>query len=361
MTTPASNHSSDREPGPDEVSLVALATSILRRRRLVAWCGVGLFAMVVAATLTRHRVYTAAASFIPSVTQQGAGLTGLAAQIGLSLPVGEAAQSPEFYASLVGSREVLGSVVGQQFTYQSDTGRVDGALPSILGIEESDSLVRQEAGFRALSDIVSTTVDKRTGVIKVAATTPQPQLSQILVQRILGEVNRFNLERRQLRAEAERLFTERRLNDVRADLRAAEDRLQSFVSSNRDYRNSPVLLFQSQRLERDVQMRQQVYTSLSQAFEQATFEAVRDTPVITIVERPFLPARPDPRGLLRRGVGALLLGLLVGMFLAVTLDKLIEAEVQQPLAFGELARLRGQVRRELARPWQILWPRRNGD
>lgn len=344
----------DRVPGPDEVSLVALASSILRRRRLVVAWGAALFTMVVVSALIRPRVYTAGASFIPSVVPQGAGLSGLAAQIGLSLPTGEASESPDFYANLVRSRGVLGTVVNERFSYRTVSGTVNSTLLDVLEITAVDSLRRRELGIRALGNMIAATVDKRTGVVKVSATSRHPALSELLVERIIGEVNRFNLERRQLRAKAERVFTEHRLDEVRVELRASEDSLAGFLTRNRDYRNSPLLVFQAQRLERNVQMRQQVYTTLSQAFEQAKLEAIRDTPVITVVEYPEVPAGPDPRGLIRRGFLSLVAGLILGMLVAVILDKLGQAGDQQPKAYEEFARLGRQTWQDLLRPWRFL-------
>lgn len=354
MTTPAASHPGDRRPGPDEISLVDLANSILRRRRMVAWCGVGLFAVVVGATLLQTRVYTAGASFIPQAGQQASGLSGLAAQFGLALPTAEATQSPDFYASLVRSREVMGAAVAASYTFRADTGTVNGTLLEILHIEGGDSALRRERGIRALGGIVGTSIDKRTGVVRISATTRYPELSVQIVRNIVEEINQFNLDRRQARASAERQFMEQRLAEVQASLRTAEDRLQSFLQSNRDYRNSPVLTFQADRLQREVSMQQQVFTTLSQAVEQARIEAARDTPLIMTVERPEIPARPDPRGLLRSGLMALIAGLLIGMVLAALLGRLAEAEQEEPGRYGELAMLRRALVSDLRRPWILL-------
>ena len=70
----------------------------------------------------------------------------------------------------------------------------------------------------------------------------------------------------------------------------------------------PELNFQQERLQRQVQLQQQLYTTLSQSFEQAKIEEVRDTPVITVVEPPEAPVRPDPRGLVRNAFLTIILG-----------------------------------------------------
>ena len=360
MTTPAvASTRGDRRPAPDEISLVEIANSIFRRRRLVAWSAVSLFALVVTMTLLRSRVYTAGASFIPQAGAQTGGLSGIAAQFGLAIPAGEATQSPEFYASLVRSREVLGAAVDAHYAFRADSGNVSGNLLRIFRIDARDSALRREKGIQTLGNIVSTAVDKRTGVVTVNVTTSNPMLSFQIVTNIVEQINLFNLNRRQARAAAERQFMEQRLAEVQSALRSAEDRLQSFLQSNREYRNSSVLIFQADRLTREVSMQQQVYTTLSQGVEQARIEAVRDTPLIMAIEKPSLPARPDPRGLLRRGLLAFLVGLFGGMVLAAILGRLDEARHDEPGRYGELASHSRALIADLRRPWR-LWGRAAG-
>jgi uncharacterized protein involved in exopolysaccharide biosynthesis len=45
-------------------------------------------------------------------------------------------------------------------------------------------------------------------------------------------------------------------------------------------------------------------------------EEVRDTPVITVLERPVVPIRPNSRHVMQRLLFALIVGAMVGVFLA---------------------------------------------
>ena len=110
------------------------------------------------------------------------------------------------------------------------------------------------------------------------------------------------------------------MTDVGRDLRESEDKLQTFLQRNRDYRNSPQLSFEQERLAREIAMRQQVFTSVVQAFEQARTEEVRDTPVLNIIDAPEVPSMPNGRGVVRLSILAALTGLLVGILLAAWLD-----------------------------------------
>jgi len=308
------------KPDRHEPSLVDLGSTLLRHRFLVTGCAALFFGAAVLTTW-KPRTYTASASFSPESQQRvPAGLAGLASQFGLGLGVGDAGQTPAFYLDLLDSREILGAVAETTYSFRADTGLVSGSILDIFKIRGRTGPLRREAAIRFLRGMVSAAVSPRTNVVTVRVHSTYAQLAVQVCEHLLGLVNRFNLGRRQSQAAAERVFVAGRLEEVKSDLKQAEDRLQTFLQRNRDYRNSPELSFQQDRLARDVSMQQQVYTSLSQSFEQARIEEVRDTPVITIVERPELPVLPDPRGLLRRSIVALVIGTIVGTLLALYRD-----------------------------------------
>ena len=68
-------------------------------------------------------------------------------------------------------------------------------------------------------------------------------------------------------------------------------------------------------------LRQQVYTTLVQSFEQARISEVRDTPVITVLQAPFLPPADDRRLVLFAALG-IVLGGMAGVVLAFVVEAL---------------------------------------
>ena len=92
--------------------------------------------------------------------------------------------------------------------------------------------------------------------------------------------------------------------------------MQAFLRRNREFRSDPELLFEHERLQRDVMMRQTVFTTLSQSLEQARIEAARNTPSIRIIERGETPLVPDRRRLLTKTVLAMVVGAGVAFLVA---------------------------------------------
>src|SRR5438876_484305 len=97
-----------------------------------------------------------------------------------------------------------------------------------------------------------------------------------------------------LQASQERRFLGERLDTARAELRRAEGALEKFLQRNRSYPNSPTLLFEHDRLQREAGLRQDVYSMLTQAYEQARMQAVRNTPSISLIDHPVPALRYDP-------------------------------------------------------------------
>jgi uncharacterized protein involved in exopolysaccharide biosynthesis len=336
----------------EELSLLRLANVLLRHRWLVLRWTLLVFAAVVGLTLVLPRTYTARSSFMPQARKPNSSLTGIAAQFGLVMPTADAAQSPAFYADLLTSRGILGSLMDSTFEFRTDEGTVQGSLADYYESKGATPALRRDAAIRELAEDIEATTVQKTGVVNLEVTMREPALALQVNRRLLDLLNQFNLRTRQSQAGEERRFTERRLAEVRQDVRAAEDRLQQFMQRNRDMRNSPELTFQADRLQREVMMQQQVYTTLAQAYEQAKIEEVRDTPVITQVEQPELPVRPDRRGLVVKGVLGLLVGLLIGSAFAFWKSYTANTAGLRTGEASEFATLRRQAAGEFRRPWQ---------
>jgi len=122
-------------------------------------------------------------------------------------------------------------------------------------------------------------------------------------------VNEFNLRRRQTQAGAEREFDLRRTRAALDSLHAAEGALADFRGGNIDFSRSPRLGARETELERRVALAQQIYTTVAQRYEMASIEAVRNTPVVTVLDAPEGLVEARPRHTAAIALGAFLVGL----------------------------------------------------
>jgi uncharacterized protein involved in exopolysaccharide biosynthesis len=131
----------------------------------------------------------------------------------------------------------------------------------------------------------------------------------------------------------------------------AENALQSFLERNKgDFRQSPMLGFEHDRLARQVTLKAQTQSTLGESLERARLDEARDAPVFTIIDAPELPPFPEPRGTLLRTIAGLAIGMFIGIILAFFLDSGRTASLRGEAAFVEFQRLRREAMGGLASP-----------
>ena len=334
-----------------DVSFLGVVNVVLRHRAMI-----GLFALIMAAVaatyaLTRPVTYTSVASFMPQArTSTG---TGLAAQLGVVLPGTDLSESPQFYVDLLRSSEILGRAVDSTYQIPSATGSARIDLVALYGGKGESLPLRRDRAIAKLSDRLGTAVSSRTNVVTLKVAAYDPNLAQAISHDDRPR-RRLQSPSTETRARAERRFSEERLQAVRGELRVAEDRLQYFMQSNRDYRSAPALYLQGQRLESDVTLLRQVVITLQQATEQAKIDEVRDTPTITVIESPSSPVRRDGRGTPKALILGGLLGLVIGIALAFVRELLTRPEVRQTTEYEEFIKLRREMRADVRHPLRAL-------
>jgi uncharacterized protein involved in exopolysaccharide biosynthesis len=344
----------------DEVSLLGVLNVALRYRTMVLGTALTLAVVTGAILLLMPRTYTSSSSFIVQSRRQPSTVSGLAAQFGLSLPNADPSQSPAFYEDLLHSRELLAEVVDSTFVVRTGQRESRGALTDLLQARGRSPALRREAAIKRLGHLISTSTDAKTGVVHLNAKFKQPELAEQVNRLLLSLLNRFNLITRQSQASAERAFTERRLEQVRGDLNRAEDVLRTFNQQNRDIRNSPELSLQQDRLNREVLLRQQVYSTLAQAYEQAKIEEVRDTPALTVLQTPEIPVKPNSRYLVLFVLAALMLGAILGLLVAMAREALRNAKRIGGAELEEFEQLRRATLEDLRHPLRAISRSRRG-
>ncbi|MEO8192527.1 MAG: hypothetical protein ABI681_01670 [Gemmatimonadales bacterium] len=351
------------EPPPSDISAVSLVNVMLRHRVMIIVLALafGFYAGLKSVTSSKH--YTTEAQFMPKGARgQGGQLGGIAAQFGINLGGGDASQSPQLYTDLLETKGLLWPVAQKIYRIPTDTGVISGDLVKIFNIKDRRPAVVRAKTIGALQGAIKANMAAKTGVITVTVSSGNPELSLQIAQNLLDQVNVYNLTNRQKQAAAERAFVERQVGEKRAELRQAEAELENFLESNRQYRASPQLSLEWGRLQRQVDMRNQIYTSMLSAFETARIEEVRDLPVINIIEQPELPIGPDRRGGLRKTLIGLLIGLVLGGVIAFLRDRMARNRAAQTDEFLEFAALRREAIGDLTHPWRpvarVFSPRR---
>lgn len=309
----------------DEISLFTIGSMLLAQRRLIFATTIFVTTLTVLPALFSPPRFTSSATAI-SAQNGNAGdsrLQGLAGQFGIRLggSGGTVTTSPNFLVELARSRVILERIL-------EDTVIAKGIDPSPMSdIADRPKLNRRDGQPNAdekleklipeLREVLSVSEVQTLSAVRVSVTTKSSDLSFVIAERLLEELNIFNQELGQSGAREERRFVENRLLEQEAVLRKAESALGAFLQSNRQFKSSPELSFEHDRLQREVDLQQQVLVGLAQTREEARVREVRNTPVISVIEPPIRAVQHDPRKRAQKGLLGVLGGFIVGVVLAI--------------------------------------------
>lgn len=300
-------------------------------------------------TLVFGRTWVAESTFAPQTSGGStARLAALASQFGVAIPgMEEADASIDFYLRLARSRVLLEEVALHDYAFAftpESTDTVRGTLITLYDIDADTQMKRLHAAIERLNADLEVSGDLNAGVVTVRTHAPWAGLAVQMNRALLDGIDRFNQERRQGQAAAEREFLENRLVTARAELLASENALSGFLESNRRYEDWPALRFQRDRLARQVNQSEQLVGSLVQAYEQARLQEVRNTPVIAVLDPPEGSARRDG-SLIGNVVWGTLAGAMLVLLLVFAREYATRERSANPADYEEFAaRRRGLLR-----------------
>lgn len=280
------------------LTFAALVAGMLLRWRTVFAVTLATIFVALALSFVLPPTYRAQTSFVTTDAgvQLPQGLSALAAEPGMSglasqLGIGSSRDpsvSPDFYAQLLDSRELLTRIVTSRFADPRTPGD-SATLVQIYRIRSRDPARAVESAIKKLHRATWVTFDAKTNFVVLRVDARWPELSAEIANRAVRLVSAFNKEQRYSRARAKREFLEGRVADAQTELRATEDSLQSLYERNRLWQSSPSLIVEARRRQRQVDEANALYVSLRQQYEAARIDEVNNTPVITVVDPAVLP------------------------------------------------------------------------
>jgi len=332
---------SDNEPQfgshPD---LLTLSSSLVKNRRWIyLLVGVTVLATVVFCLFTPNR-YTAKALILPSggTSNSLGGLREFAGLLGDS-PLASAdlglEQSSFLYPDILRSRLISEAVINKVYQYPQRRKNKSQNLFDYFKAKKMDHAIK------ALARITCFEMDRKTGVITISAITKNRHLSAAIANEYINQLEEYNLDTRRSKAKENEKFISQRLEEVKAELRQAEDNLEAFQLKNRNFNtaSSPELATQLARLERELEIKSNVFLTLTQQYELARVETKKEVPIVQVLdyaEPPDEKAGPNRKLLV---LTSLLLSSLLGIAIVLSVEfcktKIRPFEYQQALDLGK--------------------------
>jgi len=248
--------------------------------------------MVAVISLLQPRQYVATAEFLlqePSSSMSGQGLAQIASQLGVASTPGSG-PSGYFYAEWIRSFEIMrdASRISYKAINNSD-------LYSLFEIDkerrEADSYV-----VRALRKHVRTRYDRVLSTVNIEVQFENPALASEIGRQLLNLLNVYGAQRRMTVGRTEREFVGRRLSNAQDSLAISEKEYAEFILTNRRLSESPELSLRATRIQRRISQHQATVQLLNQQYEAARLQELRDTPVMSVVQRPEETVEPVARG-----------------------------------------------------------------
>ena len=274
---------------------------IIARWRLVLGVIAGTLVAAALAVILLPPVYESHASFVTAVSSSSkmagalsggaSGLQGLASQLGVSAS-GDPSESPNFYVKLIESEELRRRLLNSRFQDPRGRSPRDSArLLDILRLKSDDPQRKMEMGIKEMGKAITADFDLKTNLVTLAVDSRWPELAAAVGNRTIGLVDAFNHEQRVSRARSKRLFVQSRLDSAKLQLQDAEERQRFFYEQNRQWRNSPQLVFEEGRVRRNVDVATDLFLTLQRQFESARLDEFNDAAEITVVDPAMAPRK----------------------------------------------------------------------
>jgi len=248
----------------------------------------------------------------------GLGFAGMAGFMGtLGIGTGSTNLFP-LYETFTYSR----SVITQLLELPLDEAGHKGTLLDELRIEDPDPNRRTEFAIEAVRQRLTFETDKKTGVITITYLDFDPRVAALVANKVVEALDRFDVDTATRRAGGKREFVERRMAESSKSLATAENRLEQFRAGNLRIGNAPDLMFEQARLQRELEIEQQIYLALRKEYEMARIDEERRTPVVNVLDRATPPIEPAGPSILKFTAAAGFLGVavVVGMFALIALQ-----------------------------------------
>jgi uncharacterized protein involved in exopolysaccharide biosynthesis len=262
-------------------------------KKALAW---GLVAGLLTAlvTLALPNRYKSEAMVLPKSASSSGPLAALTAVAGIL--GGGAGQIDEeaHYVDIVESRWMAERLLDAEyaFTYKAwYFGSPQARRQTLAAFLEADTPKKRESAFKTVLDWVEAKRDLKTGVLRLSAEAPSPELAQQLANRVADNLDLALKTRIRTQGTAKAAYAKDRLALARQEEEQTRQDLEAFARAHVNFAQSPDpgIRSRGERLASDLMLRRQVVASLTLGYEQAELEARNTVPVLSKLDEAYLP------------------------------------------------------------------------
>ena len=273
------------EEGMDALTLL---TPLIERRRQIIVFSILLALLAGGIVAMMPRKYKAELALTPVVNNKSTtALGGIAALAGATLNTGTQL-TPAKMVELLKSRKVLAGVGMSRISGSSNQMVIERFLGEAYTRNDEEEV--QKHLFR----VMSVGTNKETGTITVAVEHPDSALARVIASRVVDSASQIFVRTSKAQAQQLRVAQEGRVEAAAQSLARAEERRREFNFANRATPLFSAASVERERVNREVQFAEQVYTQAATDRESAYARELEATPTV-VVQDPLPPVLPKVR------------------------------------------------------------------
>ena len=319
----------NKHPQEEEIDLLELALKVWAERKwILKCCGYAVIVgLVIAFSIPKE--YTATATIAPELSdgKSGGGLSSLAAMAGINMNASSSADAiyPDLYPDIVSStpfitdlfnipvKDLEGKIDTTLYCYLDEHLRSPwwsvvtsapfktlGWMASLFKSEKENTskseldpfhLTKEQSNImKILSGRIGISVDKKTGLTTLSVTMQDACIAACLTDSVMCRLQDYVTDYRTNKACQYFEFQKGLFERKKKEYEIAQENYAKFSDANKNiilqsYRAEQV------RLENEMNLAYQVYTSVAQQLQMAEAKVQEITPVYTVVEPATIPIR----------------------------------------------------------------------
>lgn len=272
----------------DEIDLVKVFLALWNHKWIIIGVTVFCTVMAVIYALTAQPYYKSSVSVYQVKKEKRPASMGslqtMASQFGVS---GLESQMQYSIPDIVKSNYLNEKLVEQTWSTEKFEQPVN--LITYFEIEEGTQYEKKQAAIGKMKGMISHQKSEETGLTTISVLMPNPQLAAKIANKIPKLIRTYINQKQKTNTRENIVYIKERLNSIKQELEAAEERVKQFRESHRMLSQSPELQLQLQRLQREVTIKEQVYLTLQKEKEKAQIDLAKKKPVINILDEARVP------------------------------------------------------------------------
>lgn len=324
----------EKKPIIQEKDLLELVSRIAARKKFIIWFTLVSFFVGIILAFTSVKQYTVSVEVAPEegggMSFASSGLSSLASIAGIDLSTMNGSSDaiyPLLYPDIVESLPFLSSLMDERVStsdglvdttysyYQSKIRKeywllkVLGApkrglkkLISVLSSKENVPISysfdpyhlseKQLGMIDNLKRCVSVFVDKKTNVVTISFTDPEPEIAATMAEAVINSLMNNVIDYRTKKAKKDSDYMKTLYLNSKSEYEEAQMAYADFVDHNRNVSQERILI-ERNRLEADMELKNALFTQWTQQYQLSLAKLQEKTPVFTTIKPSAIPALPS--------------------------------------------------------------------